>query len=262
MDAATTKASKLELPIKASNRAARAQQSIPRGRPHAAAPRVCTAPARLRRRRSDHQPRFDSRPPPLSSPSVQLTGRSGELVEQLYAASGKDSKKFEGMVKQLEVRARGGGASGGDGLLHAQATVATHAHSRHRTPPSPRTFSARPPTPAPPSPSPRRASWWLSSRPAWLWTASSRPPTTGALPPAGTKHPRRWTRPRLRAPPGGVPGGGWPLARAPQCDAGRASSSNRHPAATRAHRPTLAPLLPTPTPTPAAARSARRCWSC
>ena len=33
---------------------------------------------------------------------MQLTGRSGELVEGLFVASGKDSKKFELVVKQLE----------------------------------------------------------------------------------------------------------------------------------------------------------------
>jgi hypothetical protein len=34
---------------------------------------------------------------------LKLTGRSGELVEQLYFAAGKDAKKFDAFVKQLEV---------------------------------------------------------------------------------------------------------------------------------------------------------------
>lgn len=33
---------------------------------------------------------------------IKLTGRSGELVQELYIATGKDSKKFEVLTKQLE----------------------------------------------------------------------------------------------------------------------------------------------------------------
>ena len=34
---------------------------------------------------------------------LQLSGRSGEIVGELYIASGKDGKKFEAITKQLEV---------------------------------------------------------------------------------------------------------------------------------------------------------------
>ena len=48
-------------------------------------------------------PRVNLQVIPLRS-SLQLTGRSGELVQELYAAAGKDSKKFEALTKQFEVR--------------------------------------------------------------------------------------------------------------------------------------------------------------
>lgn len=44
--------------------------------------------------------------PPKGDVPLKLVGRSGELVESLYYAVGKDAKKFDAIVKQLEVRRR------------------------------------------------------------------------------------------------------------------------------------------------------------
>jgi hypothetical protein len=119
------------------------------------------------------QPALTPTPPIPPAPScVQLTGRSGEIVEQLYIAAGKDNKKFDAITKQLEVRARAA-RHGGDtrtccrrGLLFVSATASSH----HRALPSSLASVS----------APRRALLGQSSRRAWSSTASSPRPTTGA----------------------------------------------------------------------------------